>query len=92
VHYDKAEEKKTAIKLRAIAHPTRCWIIKTLAKEEHRVGEFVKATGVEFATMSRHLAKLRAVGLITGNKKGREIYYSLNVAALEALFAELKGS
>lgn len=92
MQYDKTEEKKTAVKLRAMAHPTRSWIIKTLAKEDHRVGEFVKATGVEFATMSRHLAKLRSVGLISGHKKGREIYYRLNISALEAIFSELKGS
>lgn len=92
MQYDKTTEAKAAQKFKALSHPTRSWIVKELMQNEHCVGEFVNAVGVEFATMSRHLAKLRKVGLIEFRKCGREMRYRINRAAIEGLFAEIRGS
>ena len=90
MEYIKENEISDATAFRAMGHPTRCWIVKELSKEEHCVGEFVKTVGVEFATMSRHLAKLRKSGILTYRKKGREIYYQLNRPRLNKLFEQFK--
>lgn len=90
--YVREQEMRSALALKAIAHPTRCWIIKELTKKEHCVGEFVRAVGVEFATMSRHLAKLKQAGFVSSRKCGREIRYFLNRKAIEDLFTSLLNS
>ena len=80
--FDKNKEAATAVMFKALSHPARIWIVRQLAKEEHCVFEFVKALDVEFATVSRHLAKLKRAGLLTSHKMGREIWYKLNRPAI----------
>ena len=87
--FDKASESQSALMFKALSHPIRIWIIKQLAHEEHCVSEFVKAVNVEFATISRHLAKLKRSGLIASRKQGREIWYRVNRSALEQIHAVL---
>ena len=87
--FDKKKETATAVMFKALGHPARVWIVRQLAKDEHCVYEFVKSLGVEFATVSRHLAKLKQAGLITSHKQGREIWYGLNRAAITKLSAAI---
>ena len=87
--FDKDKEKALALMFKALSHPTRTWIVRQLAKEEHCVREFVDAVGVEFATVSRHLAKLKRAGLIASRKQGREIWYGLNRQAIGKIVAAL---
>ena len=87
--FDKTAECRSALMFKALSHPIRVWIVKQLAVQDHCVGEFVKSVNVEFATISRHLAKLKKVGLITSRKKGREIWYALNKSAISQLFTDL---
>lgn len=74
---------------KALSHPTRIWIVRQLAKEEHCVREFVDVLDVEFATVSRHLAKLKAVGILSSRKQGREIWYRLNRLSVNTIIAAL---
>ena len=87
--FDKECEGPAALMFKALSHPIRIWIVKQLAQNEHCVSEFVKAVDVEFATISRHLAKLKKSGLIVSRKKGREIWYRLNRPAFDQLHAAL---
>ena len=87
--FDKNKEKELALMFKALSHPTRAWIVRQLTKEEHCVREFVEAVGVEFATVSRHLAKLKRADLITCRKQGREIWYGLNRQAVGKIAAAL---
>ena len=89
VKFDKKKETAAALMFKALSHPARFWIVRQLAKDEHCVIEFVKALDVEFATVSRHLAKLKKAGLITSRKQGREIWYGLNRAAIDRLVAAI---
>ena len=74
---------------KALSHPTRLWIVRQLVQDEHCVREFVDVLGVEFATVSRHLAKLKAAGILTSRKQGREIWYGLNRTAVSTIVAAL---
>ena len=89
VKFDKNKEIPLALMLKALSHPTRIWIVRQLAKEEHCVREFVDAIGVEFATVSRHLAKLKHAGILTSRKQGREIWYGLNRQTVRKLLSAL---
>ena len=89
VKFDKKKETAAALMFKALSHPARFWIVRQLAKDEHCVIEFVKALDVEFATVSRHLAKLKAVGILTSRKQGREIWYRLNRLSVNTIIAAL---
>ncbi len=70
--------KREAEVFKALGHPTRLWIVKQLADgQEHCVCEFVNAVGVRFATVSQHLAILKNAGIITDEKRGKQVFYHL---------------
>ena len=70
------EEK--ADKLKAIANPSRLCIINTLrAKGTCNVSEMQACLDSPQSTVSQHISKLKAARIITGERKGKEIYYSL---------------
>lgn len=68
----------------AIAEPRRREIIGLLARHEARsVGELVEATGLAQPAVSKHLAVLRAVGVVSVRKEGKSRLYSLNPSELK---------
>ena len=76
--YSKNACKAQAEVFKALGHPIRLWIVKQLADgAEHCVCEFVGAVGVKFATVSRHLASLKNAGIITDDKRGKQVFYRL---------------
>jgi DNA-binding transcriptional ArsR family regulator len=80
------EEKvvQVAQKFNGLADETRVKIVKLLAKGEFTVDELVDFLGVPQSTTSHHLRVLKEADLIRGEKRGRNIYYSL-VALEEAV-------
>ncbi len=76
--YDRKKMEKRSEMFKALGHPTRLWIVEQLKDgAEHCVCEFVKAVGVEFATVSRHLSVLKKAGIIVDDKRGKEVWYRL---------------
>lgn len=63
--------------LKALAHPTRLWIVETLAAGERCVCEFVDAVDVDFSTISKHLTVLKQAGVIGDEKRGKRVFYHL---------------
>jgi DNA-binding transcriptional ArsR family regulator len=60
-----------------LADETRVKIIKLLSKGEFTVDEIVEFLGIAQSTTSHHLKILKQANLINGQKRGRNIYYSL---------------
>ena len=63
--------------LRALANETRLKIIDVLSRGEEHVGALAEATGAEQSTVSKHLAILRAIGVVDDERRGNEVYYRL---------------
>jgi ArsR family transcriptional regulator len=64
--------------LKALAHPTRIYIVDLLDREGPRcVCELAEEIGVDMSTVSRHLSLLRGAGILQDEKKGTTVYYSL---------------
>lgn len=63
--------------LKAMAHPTRLFIIEELAKKERNVSELTAMIGADVSTISKHLSLLRSEGIITDEKRGTNVYYRL---------------
>ena len=65
--------------LKALAHPQRLCIVKTLCEKDHlNVGDMQHCLDEAQATVSQHLAKLKATKIIIGQREGTNIYYSIS--------------
>lgn len=69
--------EKKADKLKALAHPHRLCIIKGLIDGSCNVTKIQECMGLPQSTVSQHLAKLKAAGIIDGQRNGLEICYSV---------------
>ena len=83
---DEEQVVEVAQKFNGLADETRVRIVKLLAKSEFTVDELVEFLGVPQSTTSHHLRILKEANLIKGEKRGRNIYYSL-VMPQEAVLA-----
>jgi len=76
---------------KAIGDPTRRAILEILKegqKTAGEIGEHFEATG---ATISHHLSILKQAGLISDEKKGKYIYYELNMSVFEEILSWITG-
>ena len=69
-------QAKTEI-LKALAHPTRLWIVDQLAEGEKCVCEFVEQIDADVSTISKHLSLLKNAGIVASEKRGKWVFYSL---------------
>lgn len=60
-----------------LADATRLEILELLGERSHAVKELVAATGQRQAKISQHLAVLRQRGIVTAERVGTEMHYSL---------------
>lgn len=72
---------------RALAHPTRIRILETLANGDRSVQELQEALGLGQPVVSQQLAVLRNQGIVTYEKQGLSVRYSLGDPAIEELLA-----
>lgn len=63
--------------LRALAAPVRIAIVLQLRESHRCVHELVDALGVPQPLVSQHLKILKAAGIVTGERSGREVLYRL---------------
>ncbi len=79
---------------RALSSPTRRMILDILKDGAKTAGEIGNRFSMTGATISHHLSVLRDAGLINDDKRGKYIYYELNMSILDELtgwIAALKG-
>lgn len=74
--------------LKAIADPTRFQLLSAVAERECGVGQLAELTHAHVASVSQHLAKLRAAGLVTARRDGTRIFYRAANAHVTELLAE----
>jgi ArsR family transcriptional regulator len=83
----KATYESRARIIKAMAHPTRLFIVDELAKNGERcVCELTEMVGADMSTVSRHLAILKGVGIIEDDKRGAQVYYRLRVRCVLNFF------
>lgn len=64
--------------LKVLAHPVRLNIVETLiTKGPTNVTTMYERLGMPQSTVSQHLAKLKAAKVVSGTRKGLEIYYEV---------------
>ncbi|MEU4998121.1 DUF5937 family protein [Streptomyces sp. NPDC021622] len=77
------------LRLEALAHPIRLRLLRTLARGPHTTGELAHAWELTAPEVSRHLAVLRRADLLTAERQGRYIRYTLNLPAMTTLGTDL---
>lgn len=65
--------------LKALAHPTRLYMVEELADKPLSVGELTDLIKADMSTVSKHLSILKNTGLLIAEKKGKQVYYSLRM-------------
>jgi len=73
--------------IKAMAHPTRLFIVDELAKAGERcVCELTEMIGADMSTVSKHLAILKEAGIVQDRKRGSAVYYRLRVKCITNFF------
>jgi ArsR family transcriptional regulator, arsenate/arsenite/antimonite-responsive transcriptional repressor len=84
------ERNLEAARLKALGHPVRLGIAIQLAAEPGTCAcDFADVFGVSQPTVSEHLRVLREAGLVTTERRGTQICYSLDPAAVRDVGAVL---
>ncbi len=79
---------------KALSDPTRREILRLLRNGELSAGDLSSHFSSTGATISHHLSILREAGLILDEKRGKYIYYELNLSVLDEILewiSSLKG-
>lgn len=83
---DKARYCAQARVHKALAHPTRVFIVEQLSRREHCVCELTEMIGVEMPTVSRHLSVLKGAGIVEDDKRGAQVFYRLKTPCVMNFF------
>lgn len=72
--------------LKAMAHPSRLFIIEELGKGEQCVCDLTGMIGADVSTVSKHLAVLKQAGIVSDDKRGNQVFYRLRVPCILNFF------
>lgn len=77
--------------LRTLAHPHRLRIVQMLLRDEYTVGELAQSCDIPSHMASEHLGKMRDRGLLTSERRGRQIYYQVAEPHLKNIMSCVEG-
>jgi ArsR family transcriptional regulator len=69
--------------MQALSDPTRRKILELLKKKDMPAGEIGKYFNITPPSLSHHLNALKQANLVTYQRKGQELIYSLNLSVFE---------
>jgi len=78
---------KQARVLKALANESRLRIVDRLYKGECSVSELTAMIGSDQSTVSKHLAVLRAHGVVLDRREGNVVYYKLMTPCVMNFFS-----
>ncbi|MBO5477456.1 MAG: winged helix-turn-helix transcriptional regulator [Clostridia bacterium] len=75
----------------ALSDPTRREILRILKKGELTAGEIYNYFDITKPSLSHHLSILKQAELVSANKQGQNIIYSLNISSLSEVSDYIRG-
>ncbi len=72
--------------IKALAHPSRLFIVEELSRGERCVCELTAMIGADISTVSKHLTILRNAGIVDMDKRGSQVFYTLRVPCILNFF------
>jgi DNA-binding transcriptional ArsR family regulator len=82
----KAQMEARARVMKALAHPTRLFIVDELSRGERCVCELTDGIGADMSTVSKHLSVLKGAGIVRDDKRGVQVFYRLRVPCILNFF------
>jgi len=73
--------------VKAMAHPTRLFIVDELSRGERCVCELTDMIGADISTVSKHLTVLKNAGIVEDDKRGAQVFYSLRCTCILDFFS-----
>lgn len=73
----------------ALSDPTRRKILELLKKKDLSVNEIAVNFDITLPSLSHHLTILKNSNLVTTQRRGQQIFYSLNLSIFEEISQEL---
>ena len=83
-----ATARSVAEMMHALSTPSRVRILSRLGAGPCSVGELAREVGMEQSAVSAQLRVLRHLGLVVGERDGRQIIYALHDEHVRALLTE----
>ena len=68
--------------MKALAHPTRLFIVDELTQGERCVCELQEMIGADMSTVSKHLTVLKNAGIVAADKRGLQVFYTLQTPCI----------
>jgi len=68
--------------VKAMAHPSRLFIVEELSRGERCVCELRDLVGADMSTVSKHLSLMKKAGLVEDRKDGLRVHYRLRVPCI----------
>ena len=75
--------------LGALANEKRLLILSKLIGEEMSVGELARVANLSQSALSQHLAKLRALELVSTRRDAQTIYYTVSSPRVEPMISTI---
>jgi len=72
--------------MKALAHPTRLFIVDELSRGERCVCDLTEKIGADVSTVSKHLSVLKSAGIVRDDKRGVQVFYRLRVPCILNFF------
>ena len=72
--------------MKALAHPSRLFIVDELSHGERCVCELTEMIGADVSTVSKHLTVLKEAGLVLDDRRGQQVFYRLRVPCILNFF------
>ncbi|MEI9909897.1 MAG: autorepressor SdpR family transcription factor [Bacteroidota bacterium] len=70
---------------KALNDPTRRQILELLQEKDLTAGEIAQQFNISFPSISHHLDLLKQAKLVTSEKDGQYVYYSLNTTVVDEI-------
>ncbi len=87
----KAQFELRANVVKALAHPTRLFIVDELSRQERCVCELTEMIGADTSTVSKHLTILKHAGIVKDEKRGTQVFYQLRCPCILNFFGCIEG-
>jgi ArsR family transcriptional regulator len=87
--YPTQAEALTLKVFKVLGEPNRLCMLRWLSEssEPNSVREVAKCCDVDLSVVSRHLSLMKEAGVLKAEKRGKEVYYSVNASVVQTLRA-----
>ncbi len=72
--------------MKALAHPVRLFFVDALSQQSFCVQDLTAMVGLDISTVSKHLSIMKNAGIISDERSGQNVFYSLKMGCAADFF------